>query len=129
MFEAAGVIEMDTEVSRRLAPPVVFRELAAEGFAPIAVISVSALMFEEVGVIEMDGAAPRRLALPPSVMLEDRSMVVVLNGLAGASLGWLNIANDDLTRRWKLLLKKIQARCPWYAQGVGCATLIPQSSL
>ena len=111
MFEATGVIEMDTEASRRLAPPVVFRELAAEGFAPIAVISVSAaLMFEEVGVIEMDGAAPRRLAVPPSVMLEDRSMVVVLNGLAGASLGWLNIANDDLTRRWKLLLKKIQAR-------------------
>ena len=99
MFEAAGVIEMDTGAPRQLAPPVVFRELAAEGFAPMAVISVSAaLMFEEVGVIEMDGPAPRRLAVPPSVMLEDRSMVVVLNGLAGVSLGWLNISNDDLTR-------------------------------
>ena len=110
MFEAVGVT-MDTGAPRRLALPVMFRESAAEGFALTTVISVSAaLMFEELGVIEMDGAAPRRLALPPSVMLEDRSMVVVLNGLAGASWGWLNIANDDLTRRWKLLLKKIQAR-------------------
>ena len=124
MFEAVGVT-MDTGAPRRLAPPVMFRESTAEGFALTTVIS---LMFEDVGAIEMDGAAPRRLALPPSVMFEDRSMVVVLDGLAGASLGWLNIAYDDLTRRWKLLLKKIQARCPWYAQGVGCATLIPQSS-
>ena len=116
---------MDTGAPRRLAPLVMFRESTAEGFALTTVIS---LMFEDVGAIEMDGAAPRRLALPPSVMFEDRSMVVVLDGLAGASLGWLNIAYDDLTRRWKLLLKKIQARCPWYAQGVGCATLIPQSS-
>lgn len=124
MFEAVGVT-MDTGAPRRLAPLVMFRESTAEGFALTTVIS---LMFEDVGAIEMDGAAPRRLALPPSVMFEDRSMVVVLDGLAGASLGWLNIAYDDLTRRWKLLLKKIQARCPWYAQGVGCATLIPQSS-
>ena len=99
MFEAVGVIEMDAGAPRQLAPPVMFRESAAEGFALTTVISVSAaLMFEEVGVIEMDGAAPRRLALPPSVMLEDRSMVVVLNGLAGASLGWLNISNDNLMR-------------------------------
>lgn len=119
MLEAVGVIEMDRAAPRRLALPVtVFGELAAEGIKGIAlaiVISVSAaLMFEDVGVIEMDGAAPTRLAPPPLVMFGDRALVVVLSGLVEASLDWLNIANDDLTRRWKLGLKKIQAR---YAAG------------
>lgn len=86
-----------------------FGELAAEGMTGIAlasVISVSAvLMLEDVGVIEMDGVA-QRLA----VTFRDWSLVVVLSGLVEASLDWLNIANDHLTRRWKLGLKKIQAR-------------------
>ena len=113
MAETVGVIEMDRAAPRLLlAPPVMFGELAAEGIKAIAlaaVISVSAaLMFEYVGIIEMEGAAPKRLALP--VLFGDRAL-----GLVEASLDGLDIANDDLTRRWKLELKKIQAR---YAPGL-----------
>ena len=57
-------------------------------------------MFDGVEVIEIDGAAPKRLALP--VTFGDRALVVVLSGLVEGFLDRLNIANDDLTRRWKL---------------------------
>lgn len=67
-------------------------------------------MFEGVGVIEIDGAAPKRLVL--LVTFGDRALVVVLSGLVEGFLDRLNIANDDLTRRWKLVEEDTSAPCP-----------------